>query len=269
MTVATNVLIWWLSAADHGSIGHTLPESFPAYMRGEYASMDWRPRRGRLWIASELRDVHVLVERWDSPAWSSPMGLYLGGHCGGIVLLAEDVSFLATMPGIITRTDLSRWDGDTAAKPRADRDDVVGLEAAVEETLRGLTYASEVAPVPPILPGNSDLCSRAANLIRALLSTVLDLKVREEDARLTMRRMAETEAEVERLRGLIATAAKAGASSVRKDHSAALLPLIREVERYLGSGGSPRSAPLAAKDAMDRLPNVAPPSSWSPTSLAK
>jgi hypothetical protein len=122
-----NLLIWWLSQAEHESIGHPIDLSqedeieywkekvpteypnisgcidvstwdIPAYIKSEFSSMGGRPLRGRLWVAPEI-DLSEI--EWNE------QGDHLGlKERGGIVIFEKDLKHIADLGGIVTDTKL-------------------------------------------------------------------------------------------------------------------------------------------------------------------
>ena len=90
--------IWWTSQEDCETIGDTLPETMPEYVREEYRSRLGRAGRGRLWTPDELGPDEISVDPWPE----TPLALRLGDDYGGIVIRIADMSHLVEMPGIIT-----------------------------------------------------------------------------------------------------------------------------------------------------------------------
>lgn len=91
-------MIWWLTQANCEAIGSN-PTGLPGYIFTEYRSRLGRPARGRLWVSAEIE--------WKGDAtWLFTGTLAsLLENAGGIVVRAEDVHHLATLPGILTAAD--------------------------------------------------------------------------------------------------------------------------------------------------------------------
>lgn len=96
-------LVWWIDQRCCEAIGTDLPEFVPIYIRGQYQQRYGRPGRGRLWVAHNFPDG-IQIKPWPD----TPLGRYLGGDFGGLVIFQDDAEILRDFPGIITNLKLER-----------------------------------------------------------------------------------------------------------------------------------------------------------------
>lgn len=102
------VLIWWLTQQDFEAIESmrgkvSLIGNAPAWLYQQYTSANGRAGRGRLWVAAHLDAVSV--DPWPSTALAAHCD-----RCAGIVIEEHMVYFLRDLPGVVTDTNLKRYD---------------------------------------------------------------------------------------------------------------------------------------------------------------
>ena len=95
-------LVWWLTEEEQTQI---TPEEWlrvPIYIKDEFASLEGRPRRGRLWVP---KDIDVEEIPWDD---QHPNAEKLG-RAGGIVFHDSDKEALMGLPGLVTDLKLDTY----------------------------------------------------------------------------------------------------------------------------------------------------------------
>jgi hypothetical protein len=94
------VLIWWLSQEDCEQLQPVLDKlPIPQYIKDEFWSRFGRPGRGRLWVP---KNIDFSGFPWDS---DKPLAK-AAEKCGGVVIDAADVRYVACLPGFVTDSAL-------------------------------------------------------------------------------------------------------------------------------------------------------------------
>jgi hypothetical protein len=127
-------LIWWLSIDDCHTIGGLLTDREVALLQEanstkprlrrsdvpwpEYVKREFERAEG--FVGRGIANVRVSPDFSLGPLAPNPASIFNDtvAHCIGIVILAEDVKFVAGWPGYVTYTDLAPWvaDGELTAQ---------------------------------------------------------------------------------------------------------------------------------------------------------
>jgi hypothetical protein len=107
--------IWWTTNEEAHRLGgedELLSDArIPAYIRSEFRSRIGRNGRGRLWVAPEMEQLakgqEIKVEPWPTGKDETPLVRYCA-QAAGIVIRADDASFLQGLSGIVTDFRLHR-----------------------------------------------------------------------------------------------------------------------------------------------------------------
>ena len=101
-------LIWWLTKEEQAQITPDQWLRVPIYIKDELASLEGRPRRGRLWVP---QDIDIKEIPWDD---QHPNAERLS-HAGGIVFHESDRAVLMGLSGLVTDLKL---DTHTEEEPK-------------------------------------------------------------------------------------------------------------------------------------------------------
>lgn len=102
------LLIWWLNPSDTERVQRLAVRredcfaNWPDYLGKQLTSRSGRAGRGRLWVADKFGEVSNSNE-WnpENPACE------IADDCGGIVIAEVDYDHVASLPGFVTRLDMS------------------------------------------------------------------------------------------------------------------------------------------------------------------
>ena len=98
-------LIWWLTEEEQAQIKPEQWLSVPIYIKNELASLEGRPRRGRLWVP---RDIDVKEIPWNDQHLNAGRL----SRAGGIVFHDSDKGALQKLPGLVTDLKLDTYTGE-------------------------------------------------------------------------------------------------------------------------------------------------------------